>query len=233
MAETNKHEVAQVRHPLGDGDARSRCWLRHQAEEGRTTTMATTVSNQRQIVQQPSTGRAKLGYELGKEEGEAFWLLGMLETIKISGDDTAGQYGLIEIVVPMGVGSPWHTHPEEDEWFYVLEGEVTFYVGDARLDLSAGSFAFGPKGVPHTFVGASPDAARALVGFQPLQFEGFLREVGRPAPERVVPPPLDRQIDPTGRLVADGRQLAVQQLIPIAAKHGLVILGPPGPPPGR
>ena len=42
--------------------------------------------------------RAKLGYGLGKDEGEAFWLLGMLETIKIGREDTAGQYGLVEIV---------------------------------------------------------------------------------------------------------------------------------------
>ena len=52
------------------------------------------------------TGRAQLGYRLGAEEGEAFWLLGMLETIKISREDTAGQFGLVEIVVPAGLGSP-------------------------------------------------------------------------------------------------------------------------------
>ena len=53
-----------------------------------------------------SAERAQLGYGLGTEEGEAFWLLGMLETIKIGGEDTAGQYGLIEIVVREGEGSP-------------------------------------------------------------------------------------------------------------------------------
>ena len=72
--------------------------------------------------------RAQLGYALDENEGEAFWLLGMLQTIKIGRDDTDGQYGLVEIVVPEGVGSPWHVHPEEDEWFYVLEGEITFWV---------------------------------------------------------------------------------------------------------
>ncbi len=106
--------------------------------------------------------RAKLGYGLGKEEGEAFWLLGMLETIKIGGEDTAGQYGLIEIVARAGDGSPWHVHPEEDEWFYVLDGEYTVYVGDERLSLTAGSFAFGPHGVPHTFI-AETDGATVLV----------------------------------------------------------------------
>ena len=71
--------------------------------------------------------RATDGYLLDPDEGEAYWLLGMLQTIKIGRDDTDGQYGLLEIVVPEGVGSPWHVHPEEDEWFYVLEGEITFW----------------------------------------------------------------------------------------------------------
>ena len=128
--------------------------------------------------------RAQLGYALHENEGEAFWLLGMLQTIKISREDTGGAYGLVEIVVPEGLGSPWHVHPEEDEWFYVLEGEITFWVADTRLSLKTGSFAFGPKGVPHTFY-AEAGTARALVGFAPMQFEGFQRDVGEPAPKRV------------------------------------------------
>ena len=80
----------------------------------------------------------------------------MLQTVKIGKADTNGSYGLLEILVPPGLGSPWHVHPEEDEWFYVLDGNLTFYVGDTRLDLTTGGFAFGPKGVPHTFIGAGP-----------------------------------------------------------------------------
>ena len=163
--------------------------------------------------------RAELGYLLNDNEGEAFWMLGMLQTIKIGRDDTAGRYGMIEIVVPAGIGSPWHVHPEEDEWFYVLEGEMSFWVADSHLSLTAGSFAFGPKGVPHTFY-AEDAGARALVGFAPMQFEGFLREVGEPAPERVLPPPLEGHPD-------------MEQLIAIGKRNGLEILGPPGPPPGH
>src|SRR6266496_6382800 len=111
-----------------------------------------------------SPERAKHGYLLGQDEGEAFWLLGMLEILKISGEDTNGEYGLIEVTVRAGDGSPWHVHPDEDEWFYVLEGEFTFYVGDRRLSLPAGSFAFGPKGIPHTFIAAGPNGGKALVG---------------------------------------------------------------------
>jgi mannose-6-phosphate isomerase-like protein (cupin superfamily) len=166
-----------------------------------------------------SRDRAKLGYLLDENDGEAFWLLGMLETIKIGGQDTGGQYGLLELVVPAGVGSPWHVHHEEDEWFYVLDGEVTVWVADTRLSLKPGSFAFGPKGVPHTFYVESGQA-RLLVGFQPMQFEGFLREVGEPARERIVPPPLEGHPD-------------MQRLASIAQRHGFEILGPPGPPPGH
>ena len=43
--------------------------------------------------------------------------------------------------------------------------------------------------MPHTFIGAGPNPTRVLVGFLPMQFEGFLREVGQPAPARVLPPP--------------------------------------------
>ena len=166
-----------------------------------------------------SSGRAETGYLLDENEGEAIWLLGMLQTIKISAEDTDGAYGLIEAVVPAGVGSPWHLHPEEDEWFYVLDGEVTVWVADTRLSLKPGSFAFGPKGVPHTFY-VETGVAKMLVGFAPMQFEGFLREVGEPALERVLPPPAEGHPD-------------MARLAPIAQRNGFEILGPPGPPPGH
>ena len=57
------------------------------------------------------------GYRLGPDEVEAYWLLGMLEVVKISGASTNGDYGLVEVTVRAGEGSPWHVHPDEDEWF--------------------------------------------------------------------------------------------------------------------
>src|SRR4029453_5217718 len=165
-----------------------------------------------------SAERATQGYLLGKDEGDAYWLLGMLEIVKISGADTNGEYGLLEITVRAGEGSPWHVHPDEDEWFYVLEGGVTVYVGEGRLSLAAGSFAFGPKGVPHTFI-AETDGAKILIGFQPFQFEGFLHEVGEPATERALPPPLE---SPRG----------MDRLRPLAPRPGGQTPRPPRPAPG-
>jgi mannose-6-phosphate isomerase-like protein (cupin superfamily) len=164
--------------------------------------------------------RSQAGYALAHNEGEAFWLLGMLETVKIGKTDTEGRFGLLEILVPEGHGSPWHVHPEEDEWFYVLDGAITIWVGDTKLELTSGGFAFGPKGVPHTFYGSAP-VTRALVGFSPMQFEGFLRTVGHPAPSHELPPN------------HDGPPPDLAKLAPIAERNGFIIMGPPGPPPGR
>ena len=97
-------------------------------------------------------------------EGEAHWLLGMLEVVKVCGADTGGEFGLLEVTVRAGEGSPWHVHRGEDEWFYVLEGEFTVWVGDTKHSLTPGSFAFGPRGVPHTFYGET-DGAKVLIGF--------------------------------------------------------------------
>lgn len=147
------------------------------------------------------------------------WFIDGLARIHVSGEETGGSYAVLENTVPQGDMPPLHVHHREDEWFYVLEGDFTFHVGDAELTLPTGGFAFGPKGVPHTFI-AGADGGKALVGFQPFQFEGFLREVGEPAPERVLPPRLETPPDMT-------------RLIPIGARNGIEILGPPGPPPGR
>ena len=164
-----------------------------------------------------STDR-RLGYALGEEEGEHFWLLGALATIKISADDSGGQYCLIDVEMPAGVGTPWHTHRDEDEWFYVREGAFEVYVGDAHMTLTAGEVAFGPKGIPHTFMGG-PDGGKMLVGCGP-KFEGLVREIGDPVPEHVLPPPPEGPPD-------------MDLLLPIADKWAYDILGPPGPPPGH
>ena len=80
--------------------------------------------------------RSMLGYALAHDEGEAFWLAGMLQTVKTGSADTGGRYGLIEVLVPPGLGSQWHVHTDEDEWFYVLE---------ENSPLEPEGFAFGGK----------------------------------------------------------------------------------------
>lgn len=116
----------------------------------------------------------------GPGEGEALWFLGVLATVKSSAETTGGKVAVIEHLAPRGAGSPLHVHSREDEWFYVIEGELTLWVDGETIVAPAGSFVFGPKGIPHTFI-VSSEQARFLLVTEPAGFEQFLRMVGIPA----------------------------------------------------
>jgi Cupin domain len=66
---------------------------------------------------------------LSADGGQALWFIGSLTTIKASGQSTAGGVAVIEHLSPRDSGSPLHVHHREDEWFYVMEGELTLWVG--------------------------------------------------------------------------------------------------------
>jgi quercetin dioxygenase-like cupin family protein len=152
----------------------------------------------------------------GPGDGEQLWFLGVLVTIKSSAETTDGRVAVIEHLAPQGFGSPLHVHHREDEWFYVLEGELTFWVGGELIDAPAGSFVYGPRDIPHTFVVAS-EQARFLLVTEPAGFEGFVRAFGEPAATATLPPPSSTPPD-------------FERLAALAAEHGMEILGPPGLP---
>ncbi|UTI65888.1 quercetin 2,3-dioxygenase [Paraconexibacter antarcticus] len=153
---------------------------------------------------------------LGPGEGEHRWFFGGLTTIKADGAATGGRMMLTEQRAPRGGGSPLHIHHNEDEWFYVLEGELTIWVAGETIVAPAGAFVFGPRDVPHTFV-VSSDEARFLLVTQAAGFEGVIRALGEPAPVAEIPPAPTAPPD-MGALAA------------VAEAHGLEIIGPPGIP---
>ena len=114
--------------------------------------------------------------------GDARWFLGALGTIKAAAETTNGQLAVLEFLWPHGSGSPLHVHHNEDEWFYVIEGELTLWVGGQTVTAAAGSFVYGPRGIPHTFA-ISSEHARFLLVVEPGGFEQFVREIGEPALE--------------------------------------------------
>ena len=59
--------------------------------------------------------------------------LAKILAVKATGEQTGGAFGLIDNLMPAGFASPYHMHRNEDESFYVVEGEMTFYVGDERV----------------------------------------------------------------------------------------------------
>jgi len=124
---------------------------------------------------------------LGPEEGEALWCVGALTTVKASAAQTGGTYSLIEDLAPRGDGTPLHRHREDDEAFYVLEGELTFYFEDGQpIQASAGSFVHIPGGTVHAFK-VDSETARYLIITTP-QHERFYRAMSEPAQSRSIPP---------------------------------------------
>ena len=153
---------------------------------------------------------------LDPDQGDALWFLGCLATVKAGTESTAGRVAVIEHLAPRGSGSPLHVHHREDEWFYVLDGELTFWVGGQVINGTAGSFVYGPRGIPHTFA-VSSDTARFLLVAEPAGFENFMRAVAEPATELVIPVPATEPPD-------------VEAMSRLAAEYGIEILGPPGIP---
>jgi quercetin dioxygenase-like cupin family protein len=77
--------------------------------------------------------------------------------------------GVLEYVTRKGEEPGEHTHPGEDEIFYVLEGSITFHCGDERFDLEKGGFAFLPAGIPHSYTIPGDDPVRLLIITAPVR----------------------------------------------------------------
>jgi quercetin dioxygenase-like cupin family protein len=154
---------------------------------------------------------------LRRDEGEALWFLGSLAMIRSSAETTDGQVAVIEHLSPPGSGSPLHVHTREDEWFYVIDGALTFWVGGQVIEAPTGTFVYGPRGIPHTFLVSSPEPARFLLVTEPAGFESFVRAAAQPAETLAIPPAPTEPPD-------------MERLIAAAAEQGIEILGPPGIP---
>src|SRR5512133_2577280 len=90
-------------------------------------------------------------YELGARQGRALWHLGALLVFKSLGEETGGQFWALEGMADHNMAVPLHVHHNEDEIWYVLEGRITFTIGDQVIEGGPGTYAYIPKGTPHTF----------------------------------------------------------------------------------
>ena len=92
--------------------------------------------------------------------------------LKLAGDQSGGDWAVIDWRVRAGDDPPMHTHTREDETLYVLEGAITAYVGGEKIEVEAGSYAALPKDVPHGFTVRS-EHVRLLVTVEPAGAEYF------------------------------------------------------------
>jgi mannose-6-phosphate isomerase-like protein (cupin superfamily) len=88
-------------------------------------------------------------------EGRTIAVVGDVYRFLAVGEEADGKYALWEAIVPLGGGPPPHVHSREEEGFYILEGEITFTVGDERIVASAGLFANMPVETLHSFKNVS------------------------------------------------------------------------------
>ena len=149
---------------------------------------------------------------LAPGEGSAVWFLQNRMVLKATAASTGGAFGLVESLIAPGAAPPMHVHYEEDEAFYVLEGELTFQCGDRTARATAGSFVFLPRGVPHGFVVESDTPVRMLTLLVPGGGERIFVEAGRPAEGPGLPPAAPPDIPTLKR---------------VARKYGNDIVGPP------
>ena len=128
-----------------------------------------------------------------------------------TGDDTGGAYAVMESTLTPGGGPPPHIHRREEESFYVLEGEVTFWVGDTRTVAGPGTFLRAPVGVPHRFKNETDRLCRMVITLVPAGLDRMFREMGVPLqPGQEAPPPSQEEIE---RLVARAPEFGLEFLL--------------------
>ena len=93
--------------------------------------------------------------------------------LKLAGEQSGGDWAVVEWRVRAGDEPPMHTHTREDETLYVVEGAITAYVGGEQIEVKAGSYAALPKNVPHGFTVRS-EQARLLITLEPAGAEHFI-----------------------------------------------------------
>jgi len=104
-----------------------------------------------------------------------------------TGRETGDTFSLMHCYFRKGFTAPPHYHKLEDESFYLLEGEIDFYISDKKVKASAGEFVVLPRNIPHHFELVT-ETAKALMLITPAGFEIFFKEFGQPAQTLDLPP---------------------------------------------
>lgn len=159
---------------------------------------------------------------ISPSDGKMVWLGGLGVRFLLGGDQTGGRYSLVEHPLqPRALAAPMHTHQNEDEYSFVLEGEVGVQIGDRELVATPGTLIVKPRGVPHTFWNAGDHPARLLEFISPAGFEKYFEEVADVF--AVNPPDLGRAAELWQKY---GLDMDMSSFPRLAQRHGLVTGAP-------
>jgi mannose-6-phosphate isomerase-like protein (cupin superfamily) len=141
------------------------------------------------------------------------WFLDNLARVHVSGEESGGELGIVEMTAREGDMPPLHVHHEDDETFVVLEGRLSLFMPGSQVELEAGGSFRAPRGIPHVYRVESA-LCRWLVVLTPSGFDGLVLDVAEQAPADELPP-LGRPVDAAALAAA-------------SARVGIELLGPPG-----
>ncbi len=132
-----------------------------------------------------------------RDEGEPTWFFNALMTTVASTAETGGVYSLTEHLVTAASNPPLHVQTDEDEAFYVLDGEIELEVDGAVVTATPGTFAFVARGAQHLFRVLTPTARMLVIcsGKPVDNLEDFFLGMGEPATERALPEPAAPDVD--------------------------------------
>ena len=160
---------------------------------------------------------------LGPDAGESVQIGPMGARFMFS-DQPEGGFSLVEHpIAPRGLAAPMHVHEREDEYSYVLEGEVGVQVGDEVVVGKPGDLIFKPRGIWHAFWNASDAPACLLEIISPAGFERFFAEVA---------PLFEADGGPDFEAIAKvqasyGVEMDFESAGRLSAEHGLAFPGSP------
>lgn len=111
-------------------------------------------------------------------DGELLDVAGVQHLFKLTGEHTGGRFGFEEFTLGPGiVGAKPHVHDIHDEYFYVLEGDLTLHNGAGEVTVGPGHLLAALRGSPHGFRNAGDSVVRGLCLYTPAGYEQYFREV--------------------------------------------------------
>lgn len=106
-------------------------------------------------------------------EGRVLRAFGEEVTVLLDGNQTGGKFVMISELTPPGGGPPPHYHLNEEEWFYVIEGRVSFLKDGQWTEVAPGGVVFVPRGVVHAFKNVGDTPLRQIIHTAPSGFDIF------------------------------------------------------------
>ena len=125
-------------------------------------------------------------YVANRSDAPAYWQVGILWVMLATGDQSGGNYSLMWQLCPKNSGPSPHYH-DQDEQFYILDGQITYVAGDRTLVATAGAFVLIPRGTVHCFR-VDSETAIVLNSYTPAGFEQAIIALGEAAAARTLPP---------------------------------------------